>query len=151
MKGKFILYVLVLVLSFSCKEKESDSKQKIEISKNTQLQQLIQQVLSSEQLESYLRLMHKDTTLRLYMVNDKSLGITSEIKLKKFNEDIKIIDFETIKKKDITSYIRFEKLEIKDNKALVKLYYEAKGLGFEGEYNFINNTWVNIRSDTWQN
>ena len=144
-------YLLLLVLFFSCKQKESDNKQKIEISKTSQLQELIQQVLSSEKLESYLRLVHKDTTLKLYMVNDKSLGITNEIKLKKFNEDIKVVDLETIKKKNITSYIRFEKLEIKEDSALVRLYYEAKGLGFEGEYNFINNVWVNIRSDTWQN
>ncbi len=152
MKNRFLFCFILLALAFSCKQEKQNIKEEVQmVPKEDKLEQLIQEVLYAEKLEPYLQLIHQDTTLRLYMVSDKSLGITDELTLKKFEKSVKIVDLKTINRDSIPSYIRFEKLQINDNKALARLYYEIKGLGFEGKYDYRDNHWIQTHSEIWQN
>lgn len=151
MRVNYLVYLTILILLFSCKQEKSTVNQDIHINQINKVELLLQRVLNSEKLDPYLQLINKKTNLQLYVVKQDSFGITNALNLEKFGKRLEIIDLELVEKDSIKSYIRFEKLEIKNNKAQVRLYYEIKGLGYDATFNYDNNDWTEVYSRIWQN
>jgi len=76
----------------------------------------------------------------------KGLGI-----IEKYNQPVRMMDDEEIRKSGIKAYLEYKEVTIKNDTAKVYYQYDIQGVGIESYYKYTNGKWELICTNMWEN
>lgn len=150
---KNYLLILALIILISCKKDKksqtSESDTKIEHAiKNDEAELLVQKILDLPNLQW---IYHPELKERLPVKVLKTEQIDKSFNLNKFGQKVKILSSSELEKQKIQDYVVFEKLSIKGDTAVFRLYYKIEGAGAKGKLVRLNSEWKILDYSVWEN
>lgn len=141
---KIGLLIIISLIFFSCKKKANNEVVKQNenyIVNRDPIKEIIQKAIDVKKMDVYFSFLSNADKEEFVIVKNETLGVHSNLEIRKFNKKIKIIPYDSVKQKGIKNFICFLKIEYFTDSLFVSYNYNIENLDCEISFKKQNDNW----------
>ncbi len=148
MKNKLKIIIILYCLVTSCNSMKSNISNK-KCTYKQKFENLLQTIVDTPELQQYFKFQDvaKDNDL-VVLINDK---LVKSATIKKNGVNILFLSQSEISEKNINRFLDFQKIEIKEQIAIIKMVYKIEGIEYNAKFKLDNCEWKLLEKQLFEN